>query len=81
MHGMFTKTITFIQYIISGAYLCIRAQYRSLTGKGREFSEQVEILNICNTCEYREKDKCGGCGCILIEKVKDPESSCPFGKW
>jgi hypothetical protein len=81
MYGMFTQVITIVQYIINGAYLCIKAQYRSLRGKGRDFSEQVEALTICNTCEYREKDKCGICGCILGEKVKDPDSSCPIGKW
>lgn len=40
-------------------------------------------LDICNSCEFFDKDTtaCYRCGCIMSIKTNLPESKCPIGKW
>lgn len=44
---------------------------------------QQERLLICQTCPfYRKKiNQCKKCGCIMPQKVKLADASCPVGKW
>lgn len=47
-----------------------------------EIKQKAEArLKICETCEFRVKNSCGQCGCILTAKTKDPNSVCPKSKW
>jgi hypothetical protein len=44
---------------------------------------QQERLAICQSCPfYRKKiNQCKKCGCIMPQKVKLADASCPVGKW
>jgi hypothetical protein len=44
---------------------------------------QEERLAICNSCPfYRKKvNQCKKCGCIMPQKVKLADASCPVDKW
>lgn len=45
-------------------------------------SAQQARLNICATCEHRNKlGICNKCGCVLSQKVRHLKSDCPVGKW
>ncbi len=34
-------------------------------------------LDICNSCEFLVETDCMLCGCLVSQKVLDPEESCP----
>jgi len=40
---------------------------------------------VCNDCPIRTGVMCdkrkGGCGCVIVAKVRVEESGCPKGKW
>jgi hypothetical protein len=38
-------------------------------------------LEICNSCEFRQNNICGECGCFLPAKVLSMDSKCPKDKW
>jgi len=42
-----------------------------------------ERLQICNDCEFYNKDnsKCKKCGCFMNYKTLIMSSSCPLNKW
>jgi len=44
---------------------------------------QQERLSICESCPfYRKKiNQCKKCGCIMPQKVKLADASCPIDKW
>jgi hypothetical protein len=46
-------------------------------------SIQQERLSICQSCPfYRKKiNQCKKCGCIMPQKVKLADASCPVQKW
>lgn len=42
-----------------------------------------ERLDICNVCEFLNKEKvqCTKCGCFMKLKTVIPTAKCPIGKW
>jgi hypothetical protein len=42
-----------------------------------------ERMNICKSCEHFTKNlgACNLCGCLMVEKTKNVETSCPINKW
>ncbi len=38
-------------------------------------------LEICDTCERREGNRCAVCGCRLSLKARGRAFRCPLGKW
>lgn len=51
--------------------------------KGTKCSEEnfTKRLEICSLCPKRNNDRCGRCGCPIIEKASMGEQECPIGKW
>ncbi len=51
----------------------------------KNVSEKVykERLSVCETCVFRQNDKClhKSCGCSLTEKAQWKSEECPEGKW
>jgi hypothetical protein len=44
-------------------------------------SEKDSWLSVCNTCEFKQDDRCGSCGCILESIMAYKTATCPAGKW
>jgi hypothetical protein len=46
-------------------------------------SVQQERMSICKSCPFYRKsiDQCKKCGCIMNQKTKLADASCPVGKW
>ena len=42
-----------------------------------------ERLDICNSCEFfnKESTACAMCGCIMSIKTNLVDTKCPIGKW
>jgi hypothetical protein len=38
-------------------------------------------MQVCNTCEYKQDDRCGYCGCWLENIMSFATSTCPLDKW
>lgn len=38
-------------------------------------------LEVCWVCEQRNNERCGACGCPILEKAAWKEQACPLGKW
>jgi len=38
-------------------------------------------MSICDTCEFKQEDSCGSCGCILESIMAYKTATCPAGKW
>ncbi|MGE0609281.1 MAG: DUF6171 family protein [Pirellulales bacterium] len=43
--------------------------------------QYAERLHICQSCEQRQDDVCGRCGCRLSLKARGRAFDCPLGKW
>ena len=54
---------------------------------GQPFLVKAEVANarleICNSCEYFEKEpgRCRKCGCFMVAKANLLKSGCPLNKW
>jgi hypothetical protein len=46
-----------------------------------EQEEYERRLNICNSCEHIQGNKCGKCGCTMSVKCKWGTAACPIKKW
>jgi len=42
---------------------------------------QLERFTHCISCEFFNGGICSKCGCIMLIKVRLPDSECPIGKW
>jgi hypothetical protein len=40
-----------------------------------------ERLETCKVCEYRDKEICRRCGCLIKAKAVLPYAKCPVGRW
>jgi hypothetical protein len=38
-------------------------------------------LAVCATCEHKQEDRCGGCGCLLESVMNLATAKCPLNKW
>lgn len=38
-------------------------------------------VRACEVCNKAQAASCTACGCRLIDLQKDPDASCPLGKW
>ena len=38
-------------------------------------------MQVCNTCEHKQDNKCGQCGCLLVNLMSFVTSNCPLNKW
>lgn len=38
-------------------------------------------LSVCNSCEFKNNDSCGSCGCLFESLMNLATASCPIGKW
>ena len=43
--------------------------------------QKQALLTVCNTCEFKQDDRCGACGCILESLMFFKTGTCPEGKW
>lgn len=45
--------------------------------------DSTSRLNICNTCEFfdRQQGRCTKCGCYMKIKAQLKAEKCPIGKW
>lgn len=58
--------------------------YRTITHEESDLATQAQKdawLSVCNTCEYKQDDVCGSCGCILESIMNLNTAVCPAGKW
>ena len=37
--------------------------------------------SVCNTCEFKNNDSCGKCGCLFESLMNLAEAKCPIDKW
>ena len=47
----------------------------------RTTEEKVALLSICNSCEFKQGDICGNCGCLLASRMYYKDTNCPINKW
>jgi hypothetical protein len=87
---MIYRILLFPLEIAKGAYKCIKAQIRHTRGKSqdrtiedihRDVQKQANRLKTCSACVFEQQNICIVCTCILEEKTKMPEESCPEGFW
>jgi len=38
-------------------------------------------MQVCNTCEYKQEDRCSYCDCWLNSIMSFTTSTCPLNKW
>ncbi len=43
--------------------------------------QKSEWLTVCNTCELKQEDRCGDCGCLLESVMNLATAKCPLNKW
>ena len=43
--------------------------------------QREQWISVCNACEFKKKDTCNSCGCILFSLMTYKDSKCPEGKW
>ena len=54
----------------------------SIFGIGLASQEVITARQIiCDSCEFKEENKGGKCGCWLAHKTRVAEESCPMGYW
>jgi len=44
-------------------------------------SQKNNWISVCGSCELKENDTCGSCGCLLLTLMTYKNSTCPMGKW
>jgi hypothetical protein len=37
--------------------------------------------NICNSCEFKQDDRCSACGCLFEALMTLSDAKCPLNKW
>ena len=47
----------------------------------RSKEDQQPLINICKACSYKQKGRCGKCGCFLSILIKIKNQKCPIDKW
>jgi len=58
-----------------------RAAKDVITNKRATLEERERRFNICRTCEHKNHDRCGLCGCFIKTKTILLNSECPIKKW
>lgn len=43
--------------------------------------DYVSRVDICNSCEFLQGDRCTKCGCFIKVKAAMRTQNCPIGKW
>jgi hypothetical protein len=44
-------------------------------------SQKSNWTEICNSCEFKNNDRCGNCGCLFESLMNLATATCPIGKW
>jgi hypothetical protein len=64
-----------INEILTGWWNYIKGELGTLDSQTKALAEKR--LRICETCPNRKTNQCGLCGCFLIGKTANPQSTCP----
>jgi|688.fasta_scaffold273933_3 hypothetical protein len=43
--------------------------------------QKQEWTSICNSCEFKNNDRCTTCGCLLESIMNLATAKCPINKW
>jgi hypothetical protein len=44
-------------------------------------SQKQAWLAVCDSCESKNNDRCGSCGCLFESLMNLATSKCPIDKW
>ena len=44
-------------------------------------SQKSNWIEICNSCEFKNNDRCTTCGCLLESIMNLATAKCPINKW
>ena len=79
LHNCNVQEPSLFDKVLSFSSSCIK---HVATGfkRASEF-EIAERMNICNLCDYNQKNKCLLCGCPIVKKTSWLSQSCPDKKW
>jgi hypothetical protein len=43
--------------------------------------QKADWQAVCNSCESKQLDSCGACGCLLASIMHMANAKCPLNKW
>lgn len=44
-------------------------------------TQKQQWLTVCNSCEFKNNDQCGNCGCLLESLMNLATAKCPIDNW